>query len=105
MSTFCFDIDGVLCTNPPDLNYAQVEPQNDVIVLVNRLHGLGHTILLYTGRGSGTGKDWSKLTEQQLESWGVRYDRLVFGKPGADVYVDDKAVSLHDWRRLLDAVG
>ena len=37
------------------------------------------------------------LTEKQLEKWGVKYHELLFGKPHADVFIDDKAVSDTDW--------
>ena len=37
------------------------------------------------------------LTEKQLEKWGVKYQELLFGKPHADVFIDDKAVSDTDW--------
>ena len=30
------------------------------------------------------------LTEKQLEKWGVKYHELLFGKPHADVFIDDK---------------
>ena len=96
--TYCFDIDGTLCTNTEG-SYESAEPFPDAIEEVNRLGSEGHAIILYTARGSTTGIDWRGTTEQQLESWGVRYDSLVLGKPTADVYVDDKAINVLDWRR------
>ena len=30
------------------------------------------------------------LTKRQLKKWGIRYHKLMFGKPVFDVYVDDK---------------
>ncbi len=50
--------------------------------------------MLFTARGSGTGKDWTEVTAEQMERWGVRYHELCFGKPPADYYVDDRLVSL-----------
>jgi hypothetical protein len=35
--------------------------------------------------------DWRPVTEKQFERWGVLYHKLVFGKPSADVYIDDRA--------------
>jgi hypothetical protein len=94
----CFDIDGTLCTNT-DGDYERAQPFFEVIEQVNRLAAEGHKILLYTARGETTGIDWQDLTERQLRKWGVKYDRLYMGKPTADVYIDDKALNLADWRQ------
>ena len=94
--TYCFDIDGTLCTNTEGA-YERAEPLPDVIARVNALHAAGHRILLCTARGSTTGIDWRSLTASQLERWGVRYHELHMGKPTADLYVDDKAVNIKDW--------
>ena len=37
------------------------------------------------------------LTEQQLEEWGVKYHELLFGKPHADIFIDDKGCKDTDW--------
>lgn len=95
---YCFDIDGTLCTNTEG-DYAMAQPFCDVIARVNRLYEEGHRILLYTGRGSTTGIDWRQLTEQQLKEWGVRYHALYMGKPAADIYIDDKAINMAEWKR------
>jgi len=96
--TYCFDIDGTLCTNTEG-DYEAAEPYPDVIAEVNRLYEAGHTILLLTARGSATGIDWRVTTERQMTAWGVRYHTLSFGKPSADVYVDDKAINALTWHR------
>jgi len=90
--TYCFDIDGTLCTNS-DGFYASHKPYEDRIKKVNELHKKGHKILLFTARGSTTGKDWSELTMQQLKKWKVQYDYLIFGKPDADIFIDDKGIN------------
>ena len=94
---YCFDIDGTLCTNT-DGDYEQAVLFPEPIAQVNRLHEAGHTIYLYTARGATTGIDWRELTERQLSEWGVEYDALYFGKPTADVYVDDRAVNSAQWK-------
>jgi len=96
--TYCFDIDGTLCTNTEG-DYESAQPYPDVVAEVNRLHAEGHTIILLTARGSTTGIDWRPTTERQMAEWGVRYHVLYLGKPSADVYVDDKAVNALTWRR------
>lgn len=95
---YCFDIDGTVCTNTEG-DYSKAEPFAEVIAEVNRLFAQGHRIILYTARGSTTGINWRELTESQLRRWGVCYHDLYTGKPTADIYIDDKAINTHDWKR------
>ena len=39
------------------------------------------------------------VTEDWLERHNVPYDILVFGKPFADAYIDDKAITLDEWQQ------
>jgi CMP-N-acetylneuraminic acid synthetase len=107
--TLCIDIDGVLATTMPPDRYHDAEPVHDVITSVNSLFDAGHEIVLFTARGSATGIDWHEVTERQMRDWGVRYHRLVFGKPAADYYVDDRALLPDEFKRvsadLSGAVG
>jgi hypothetical protein len=103
--TFAFDLDGVLATLVPDGNYGEAEPYPPGITLVNRLHEAGNRIVIYTARGSLTGRDWTKLTQDQLRCWGVRHHELRFGKPAADYYVDDRMISLAALQSWLGLVG
>jgi hypothetical protein len=96
--TYCFDIDGTLCTNTEG-DYPNAQPFMEVIAEINRLYDEGHRIVLYTGRGSATGIDWRAVTEEQLRRWNVRHHDLFMGKPAADVYIDDKAINFAEWRR------
>ncbi|MBX9977178.1 MAG: hypothetical protein K2X98_02880 [Alphaproteobacteria bacterium] len=93
---YCFDIDGTLCTNTEG-RYEDALPMTDRIGKLNALFDEGHTIVLFTARGSTTGIDWRDTTEGQMERWGVKYHKLLLGKPYADVYIDDKAVNDKDW--------
>ena len=89
---YCLDIDGTLCdTNGTD--YENALPKQEAISWVRRVYAMGHTVTLYTARGSKTGTDWRVLTEAQLAAWEVPYHALVFGKPAADLYIDDKAMN------------
>ena len=94
--TYCFDIDGTLCTNTWGA-YESAEPFPDMIAQLNALYRAGHRIILFTARGTTTGVNWRTLTERQMTSWGVHYHELLFGKPQADVYIDDRAMSLEEW--------
>jgi hypothetical protein len=89
---YCFDIDGTLCTNTFG-EYHKATPLFTRIDEINGLYALGHEIKLFTARGTGTGIDWSEITTHQLAQWGVKYHELIFGKPEADIYVDDRGQS------------
>ena len=93
--TFVFDIDGVIATLVPGNDYNKCGPIPENIRRINRLYQGGNRIILQTARGSLTGIDWTDVTRQQLQNWGVHYHELVFGKPAADYYVDDRMLSLH----------
>ncbi len=98
---YCFDIDGTICTQTPDNGvraYNEAEPFADVIATINKLYEAGHKIIFFTARGSSSGIDWREFTEKQLSQWGVKYHELLLGKPHADVFVDDKAINVSDWR-------
>ena len=101
----CMDIDGVIATISPGNDYALARPQQDVIDAVNLLHEVGHRIILFTARGSATGIDWSDVTRSQMVAWGVRHHELRFGKPAADVYVDDRATGIASLVRLAHSAA
>lgn len=95
--TICFDLDGTLVTATED--HTQCKPIMHMIEYCNQLHQQGHTIIIHTARGMLSGKKESELrplTEGMLKMFGVKYDSLIFGKPFADLYIDDKAVSALD---------
>lgn len=91
---FVFDIDGVIAKLTPNNNYADAEPNQKMIEVVNKLYDMGNQIILLTARGYVTGIDWKEITEKQLQQWGVCYHELHFGKPNADYYVDDHMISM-----------
>ena len=94
--TFVFDIDGVIAKYNPKLDYENSGPNKKMIEIVNKLYDYGNEIILFTARGSKTGIDWSKITEEQMKKFGVKYTELRMGKPAATYYVDDKSMSLEE---------
>lgn len=80
-----FDLDGVLCeeTKP----YSKAKPIEEGIYLLNFFKRKGYKIIIYTSRRK---KD-EKLTKQWLKKYQIKYDKLIFNKPKADLYIDDKA--------------
>jgi CMP-N,N'-diacetyllegionaminic acid synthase len=99
--TFCFDIDGVVATIVPGNQYDLAQPQPENIHTINNLYSQGHRIILWTARGSVTGIDWTEVTRNQLKAWGVKYHELVFGKPAADYYIDDRSLSTEQLQTLV----
>lgn len=95
--TYCFDIDGTICSITEG-RYEMALPFEERIEHLRGLYAEGHKIVLFTARGSTTGIDWKKVTEDQLYSWGVPFHELQFGKPFADLFVDDKAVNSEDYK-------
>jgi CMP-N,N'-diacetyllegionaminic acid synthase len=91
--TFAFDLDGVIAGLVPGNEYARAEALPAGVAAVNALHRAGNRIVIYTARGSATGREWTEVTLAQLKRWGVRYHELRFGKPAADYYVDDRMIS------------
>ena len=92
--TVCFDIDGILAEKTIQQDYSKAKPIQKTIEFLNELHQMGHTIILFTARGTVTGTDWNEVTSKQLKKWNVSYSELKFGKPAADIYVDDKFVDI-----------
>jgi hypothetical protein len=93
---YCFDIDGTLCSKGNE-DYSKAEPYSDRISIVNQLYDEGNKIILFTARGSATGIDWEDLTKKQVKAWGLKYNELIFGKPHADIFIDDKANDIFNW--------
>lgn len=94
--TFYIDIDNTICITTGD-DYEHAKPLYTRIARINKLYKQGHLIVFYTARGSGSGIDWRELTEKQLNEWGVLRHSLQFGKPVYDVFIDDKAMSDHQF--------
>ena len=91
------DIDETICNTSENRDYTLSEPIRENIEKANKLYDEGHTIIYWTARGSGTGINWSKVTENQFQKWGVKYHGLKFGKPIYDLFIDDKNMNTRDW--------
>ena len=105
---YCFDLDGTICETPSDpdghnVRYWDSQPFPFMVGTVNRLYNEGNKIIIMTARGRGSGKDWTELTKEQLEHWGVQYHELepMFHKPTADLFIDDKGINVEDWKKTL----
>jgi capsule biosynthesis phosphatase len=98
----CFDLDNTLVTYPTiPGNYETVKPIMSTIQQLYKLKNEGHEIIIHTARrmqthGSNVGrviKDIALITINTLEKYRIPYDELIFGKPIADIYIDDRAIN------------
>ena len=98
----CFDLDNTLVSYPTIPNdYSSVKPIQKNIDLLHKLKNMGHEIIIYTARRMKTHnnnvgrviKDIAGVTIQTLENFVIPYDELIFGKPLADIYIDDRALN------------
>ena len=98
MKTYCFDLDGTLC-DQQGVDYTRASPFAERIRFVNSLFDGGHRVVIFTARGSKSGRDWSRETEEQVYVWGLRYHLLFMVKHHAVFYFDDKAFHPYhfDW--------
>jgi hypothetical protein len=94
----CFDIDGVICSvNKKDYKFSSPIKKN--INYINKLYR-EYFIIFFTARHMGRNNDNKKLAMQgakkltlfQLNKWGVKYDKIYFGKPSYDIFIDDKSL-------------
>ncbi len=106
----CLDVDGTLCElNSRHDDYETVRPLPHAAESIRRLRAAGHYIILATARhmktcGANVGLVIARQGQTLIE-WlhrhGIEYDELWFGKPHADLYLDDKAMAFQgNWYAL-----
>lgn len=98
----CFDLDNTLVTYPviPG-DYSTVKPIINMINLARQMKNEGNTIIIYTARRMLSHKhniglvvkDIGMQTFKTLEEFNIPYDELIFGKPIADIYIDDRSAN------------
>ena len=102
---YCFDLDNTLVTFPEiPGDYTTVKPIDSMIEFARYLKKIGHTIIIYTARRMKThngnvGKiyaDIGLITQDTINNFNIPCDELYFGKPYADCYIDDLAISTFD---------
>ena len=101
----CFDLDNTLVTFPKITgDYTSVKPLQKNINFLKSLKMRGHTIIIYTARRMKTynndiGKvltNIGKITFNTLEKFDIPFDEIYFGKPYANMYIDDLGVNCYD---------
>jgi len=98
----CFDLDNTIVTYPTIVNdYSTVKPITSMISLMKKLKDEGHTIIIHTARRMRTHShnsgaalaDIGEITFRTLKEFEIPYDEIIFGKPIADIYIDDKTIN------------
>ena len=106
----CVDIDGVLCClRERDQSYESLSPIEGAVESLRLLRAQGHYIILYTARhmkttNSNLGRvlaTQGQITLDWLRKNKFEYDEIYFGKPFADVYIDDLAIKFDSWHEVL----
>lgn len=103
---YVFDIDGTICNNTNG-KYDIAIPYYERIKKINKLFDEGNEVIFFTARGMKTfDNDLKKVyqkyynfTSEQLKNWGIKYHKLILGKPSADFYIDDKGIKDEDYFR------
>ena len=102
----CLDIDGVICRlREPSQAYHELEPIPGAVEHLQSLKAAGHYLILMTARHMKTcnGNPGLAIARQggTLFTWldrhGIPYDEVWFGKPWADIYIDDNALRFEAW--------
>ena len=102
----CIDLDGVICElRKGDQDYAKLNPVPGAKEKLNELRKNGHYIIIHTARrmkthNGNTGKvvaDIGSLTLEWLHRYEIPFDEIYFGKPWADIYIDDNGFRFEDW--------
>ena len=101
--TFVIDIDDTICFTE-NRDFENSKPYQEVIDRINQLHDEGWCIILATARGQKSCKTITEMyekyydvTKRWMDKHGVKYDAIIFGKPNADYYVDDKNMSIDEF--------
>lgn len=85
---FCFDIDGVITKDTEGYNFSERMPNYSIINAIKVLINRGNKICFFTARLQEDEKETRDWFEQQ----GLPKDsHIFFGKPLAEVYIDDRA--------------
>jgi uncharacterized HAD superfamily protein len=97
----CIDIDGVIAqglSNWP--HYESCEIVDGAVESIRHFQEQGHCIILYTARF----EEDRDVTKKWLYYHGIVYDKLIMGKPCADVYIDDQAFKFLNWEDTCEHI-
>lgn len=103
------DLDGTICElKKHGQTYQEVRPLPGAIEKLQALKQAGHYLIINSARHMKTcagdveevKRRVGTTTEEWLRKHGIPYDELIFGKPYAQVYIDDLAHQFQGWDRI-----
>ena len=111
--TIAVDFDGTLCEYAFPGIGEQTEDQVELMEKLKNLRANGHKLILYTCRGDN--KEYPCLTNavNWCKEKGLEFDAINESipefikksgpspKPVADIYLDDKALNISNWKQKL----
>lgn len=109
MKRICIDLDGVIAELKKEgQSYDTLKPVPGAIEKLKQLKANGHYIIINTARNMKTcsgniGKVMTNVglvTLEWLKEFEVPYDEIYFGKPWADIYIDDNAYRFSGWEKI-----
>ena len=108
------DLDGTICPiKELGQSYADLLPLPEAVEKISKLKEEGNYIIIQTARNMATQqsnigkviKNVGKITLDWLEKHNIQYDEIHFGKPNADIYIDDRAFRFDSWKNInLDLI-
>ena len=107
----CIDLDGVICRLKKEgETYDQLLPVDGAPEKLRALKEAGHYIIINTARHMKTcqgnlgmvGSRIALITLKWLEQYNIPHDEVYFGKPHADIYIDDNAFRFNSWSEVDD---
>jgi capsule biosynthesis phosphatase len=113
MRRIAIDLDGTICpVKAPSASYADLVPNPGAVERIRELRSAGYYVIILTARNMATCegnlgrvmKNVGRITLNWLEQHGVEYDEIYFGKPNADLYIDDRAFRFSDWASVTPDV-
>jgi capsule biosynthesis phosphatase len=105
----CVDLDGTICEfRSQGQTYSDVLPKPGAVERLKELKAEGHTIIIHTARnmqtqGHNVGKvlkNVGRITLDWLDRFEVPYDEIFFGKPNADITIDDRVLRFETWSTM-----
>lgn len=109
----CIDLDGTICEYKSVTgDYATVRPLPYAAQAIRDWRAEGHYVIINTARHMKTtnGNVGLVLARQAktlfawLDQHGIEYDEVNFGKPHADLYLDDNAIQFRgNWQTLVQS--